>query len=322
MAVSTSTGTSKPDMVVDGVSWAQDFPNGNTSTRDNVRSKPLTVKKFFPYVDKVTVQFTKMHGAGNDFILIDNREGKVRLARPQIMALCDRHRGVGADGVILLKRSEGKADWAWDFYNNDGSNGEMCGNGARCFARFVQRQTAWRKNVMSFETGAGIITALFQGARVTVNLTEPEDLRVNETLRLSGGPVTVHSVNTGVPHAVLFVPEADKAMLQQLGPEIRHHARFAPKGTNVNFVQVLGANHIRVRTFERGVEGETLACGTGVSASALVSARVHNFRSPVKVTVESGDQLEVAFDGEDGVFSNVHLTGPAEFVFDGTVELR
>ena len=216
------------------------------------------------------VRFTKMHGAGNDFILIDNREEKVRLGRSQMVALCDRHRGVGADGVILLKPSNGKADWAWDFYNSDGSTGEMCGNGARCFARFIQKQAQWSKDVVSFETGAGIITAQFHGSRVTVSLTEPGELRLNEELQVAGERLTVHSVNTGVPHAILFVPDADKAMLQQLGPEIRHHTRFAPKGTNVNFVQVLGPNHIRVRTFERGVEGETLACGTGVSASARV----------------------------------------------------
>ena len=135
------------------------------------------------------------------------------------------------------------------------------------------------------------------------------------------GVQTLHSLNTGVPHAVLFVPDADKAMVQQLGPEIRRHQHFAPKGTNVNFVQLLGPNHIRVRTFERGVESETLACGTGVTASALVSARVHKFVSPVKVQVQGGDILEVSFRDDRGDFSEVKLTGPAEFVFDGRIEI-
>jgi len=269
----------------------------------------------------MVLDFTKMNGAGNDFVLIDNRSQKLKLSREQIVRLCDRHRGVGADGVILLIPStSGKADWAWDFYNSDGSSGEMCGNGARCFARFVQRLTGTTKPFM-FETIAGVITAAFQGDRVTVSLTKPKELRLNESVSMSAGKQTVHSLNTGVPHAVLFVPDADKAMVQQFGTELRHHAHFAPKGTNVNFAQVLGPGHIRVRTFERGVEGETLACGTGVTASALVSCRVHRFNSPVKVEVQGGEQLEVSFQESNGDFSNVTLTGPAEFAFEGKIEI-
>ena len=262
-----------------------------------------------------------MNGAGNDFVLIDNRAQKIKLSRDHVVRLCDRHRGVGADGLILLIPSvSGKADWAWEFYNSDGSMGEMCGNGARCFARFVQRSTGLNRD-FTFETEAGIISARFNGELVTVSLTEPVGLRLNEQLHLHHGPHTVHSINTGVPHAVLFVPDADKAMVMQLGPELRRHSHFAPKGTNVNFVQVLGPNSIRVRTYERGVEGETLACGTGVSASALISARVHRFSSPVRVQVQGGDQLEVSFKESNGEFSDVRLSGPADFVFDGKTEL-
>ena len=262
-----------------------------------------------------------MNGAGNDFVLIDNRKQSIRLSRPQVAALCDRHRGVGADGVILLvPPSDDKADWAWEFYNSDGSSGEMCGNGARCFARFVERQTGVNRD-FSFQTEAGLIKAAFQGKRVTVSLTAPVGLRLNEQVPLSSGRQTIHSLNTGVPHAVLFVPDADQAMVRELGAEIRRHAHFAPKGTNVNFVQVLGPNRVRVRTFERGVEGETLACGTGVTASALISARVHKFVSPVQVQVQGGDQLEVSFHENNGDFAEVRLTGPAEFVFDGKIEI-
>lgn len=265
--------------------------------------------------------FTKMNGAGNDFIFLDNRAGKIQLTREQIVRLCDRHRGVGADGLMLLVPSRtGKADWAWDFYNSDGSTGEMCGNGARCFARFVQKITGLNRD-FTFETGAGVITASFHGARVTVNLTQPKDLRLGEKVVVSTGSETVHSLNTGVPHAVLYVPDADQAMVMSLGPEIRRHAHFGPRGTNVNFVQVLGPNHIRVRTFERGVEGETLACGTGVCASAMISARVHRFTSPVKVHVQGGDTLEVSFKDSGAAFDDVRLTGPAEFVFEGRVEI-
>ena len=262
-----------------------------------------------------------MNGAGNDFVLLDNRRQEFRLSRQQVIRICDRHRGVGADGImILIPSASGKADCAWEFYNSDGSSGEMCGNGARCFARFVQKRTGLNRD-FSFETGAGIINAQFNGKTVTVSLTKPNDLVLNEQVPLSTGSQTIHSLNTGVPHAVLFVPDADKAMVERLGPEVRHHAHFAPKGTNVNFVQLLGPNLIRVRTFERGVEGETLACGTGVTASALVSARVHKFISPVKVKVQGGDQLEVSFKQSNGEFSEVRLTGPAEFVFDGSIEI-
>ena len=269
----------------------------------------------------MVLDFTKMNGAGNDFILIDNREGKVALTPEQVVRLCHRQRGIGADGLFLLVPPRtGKADWAWVFYNSDGSVADMCGNGARCFARFIQKVTGVNGGT-TFETGAGIIEAVFEGERVRVNLTRPKDLAVSQKVPVGGNLVQVHSVNTGVPHAVLFVTDADKAMVQQLGSEIRYHTYFAPKGTNVNFAQVLGPNHIRVRTYERGVEGETLACGTGVTAAALVSSRVHAFTSPIKVTVQGGDTLEVAFREQGGEFTDVQLTGPAEFVFEGRVEL-
>lgn len=269
----------------------------------------------------MTVAFTKMNGAGNDFVLIDNRAQNIRLSREDVARICHRQRGVGADGILLLTPPRsGQAEWAWDFYNSDGSTADMCGNGARCFARFIQKITG-TNGATSFETGAGVIRATFQGDRVTINLTDPKDLRLNQEVRLSSGPAKIHSLNTGVPHAILFVPDADRAMVQNQGAEIRHHEHFAPKGTNVNFVQVLEPGQIRVRTFERGVEGETLACGTGVTAAALVSARLHRFSSPVKVQVQGGDRLEVAFREENGSMRDVHLSGPADFVFDGQIHL-
>lgn len=269
----------------------------------------------------MTLGFTKMNGAGNDFILIDNREGKIKLSPAQIVRLCHRQRGVGADGILLLVPcASGKADWAWEFYNSDGSTADMCGNGARCFARFIQKVTGVADKT-TFETGAGVIKAVFHGERVTINLTKPKDLRLNESVAARAENLTVHSLNTGVPHAVLFVADADKAMVQPLGSEIRYHAHFAPKGTNVNFVQLKGNNAIRVRTYERGVEGETLACGTGVTASALVAARLHGFASPVAVEVQGGDVLEVGFTENAGEFGEVCLTGPADFAFEGTVSI-
>jgi diaminopimelate epimerase len=269
----------------------------------------------------MVLEFTKMNGAGNDFVLVDNRDGKVKLTTAQVIRLCDRHAGIGADGVMLLVPARhGQADWAWDFYNSDGSAAEMCGNGARCFGRFVQRATGLNRD-FTFETAAGIIAASFDGNRVTVNLTRPQGLQLNQSIPLAAGNTIIHSLNTGVPHAVLFVPDADKAMVLPQGAEVRRHPHFGPRGTNVNFVQTLGANCIRVRTFERGVEGETLACGTGVSASAMIAARVHGFTSPVRVQVQSGDELQVSFRDTNGEFDDVRLNGPADFVFSGRIEL-
>jgi diaminopimelate epimerase len=267
------------------------------------------------------VRFTKMNGAGNDFVLIDNRRRNIRLRPGDVARLCHRQRGVGADGVMLLvPPRNGKAEWAWDFYNSDGSVAEMCGNGARCFARYVQRE-AGSNGRLTFETGAGVIAATFEGERVTITLTEPRDPRLNETIALASGPAMIHSLNTGVPHAVLFVPDADQAMVDDLGSEIRFHKHFGPRGTNVNFAQVLGPQSIRVRTYERGVEGETLACGTGVTAAALISAKLNGFASPVQVKVQGGDLLEVRFREENESFKEVRLSGPADFVFDGQISL-
>jgi diaminopimelate epimerase len=267
------------------------------------------------------LEFTKMNGAGNDFILVDNRDRKIQLTRAQVAQLCHRQRGAGADGLILLVPcASGRADWAWDFYNSDGSSAEMCGNGSRCFARFVQKLTSCA-NTLSFETTAGVISARIIGERVAVNLTSPTNLQLNLKVPMSCGTQTVHSINTGVPHAVLLVEDADKAPVQSWGSELRFHPQFKPKGTNVNFVQVTGPGAIRVRTYERGVEGETLACGTGVTASALIAARVHDFPSPVRVRVQGGDTLEVSFKQRNGAFEEVCLTGPADFVFKGQIEI-
>ena len=269
----------------------------------------------------MALDFVKMNGAGNDFVLLDNRAGNLRLTREQVARLCHRQRGVGADGLMLLVPCKsGKADWAWDFYNSDGSTAEMCGNGARCFARYVQRVTGTSER-LTFETLAGVISAEFKGERVAIGLTTPHSLRLNEQVTLSGGVQTIHSLNTGVQHAVLFVEDADKAMVQPLGNEIRFHAHFAPRGTNVNFVQLLGPNFIRVRTYERGVEGETLACGTGVTASALIASRLHGLASPVQVQVQGGDLMEVSFTEVGGDFAGVHLLGPADFTFEGKWEI-
>lgn len=270
----------------------------------------------------MTFEFVKMTGAGNDFILADNRDGRLRFTRDQVTRLCDRHFGVGADGLMLLVPcTSGRADWAWQFFNSDGSDAEMCGNGARCFARYARRVTGWDRPTMTFETIAGVVGAEFRGDEVCIRLTPPAGLRLAETIPTSTGPLEVHSLNTGVPHAVVFVADADQAMVRPLGSEIRHHPHFAPRGTNVNFVQRIAPGRIRVRTYERGVEGETLACGTGVTASALITARLDSLPSPIHVQVQGGDRLEIGFVRDGDTFRDVTLTGPATFVFEGRMEI-
>ncbi|MEE2947002.1 MAG: diaminopimelate epimerase [Verrucomicrobiota bacterium] len=265
------------------------------------------------------VDFTKMNGAGNDFVMIDNREIGLQLTTEQIQKICHRQRGVGADGILLLRLAKGDADFGWDFFNQDGSEGEMCGNGARCFARFAQRHLDERK-ALSFETLAGVIEARLDGESVTVGLTPPQNFRIGDRISTSSGEFEIHSVNTGVPHAVLFVENADTAMVSELGREIRHHDHYAPAGTNVNFVQRNGDASIRVRTYERGV-GETLACGTAAAAAALITAKLDECGSPVSVRVLGGDDLAVEFEQNGDAFANVQLTGPAEFIYSGQIEI-
>lgn len=269
------------------------------------------------------LEFTKMSGAGNDFIVADNRRGLLSPSREQVARLCHRQFGVGADGLMLLTaHPTGNPPWAWQFWNSDGSDAEMCGNGARCFARFIQHTLGTSPSEpVSFATAAGTITAHFENNQVTVNLTPPRDLQLDQSIPTQTGTVTVHSLNTGVPHAVVMVPDADQAQVQEEGRRLRFHPHFGSRGTNVNFVQVLAPGRIRVRTYERGVEGETLACGTGVTASALVASRCLGFPSPIEVQVQSGNLLRVQFNAAPHGFENVRLSGPADFVFEGRIHL-
>jgi diaminopimelate epimerase len=266
------------------------------------------------------LRFTKMNGAGNDFVLLDNRSGDIQLDRKQIAHICDRHRGVGADGILLLEKSSNGADFRMRYYNADGGEAEMCGNGARCFARFVDKVAGAREKV-SFETPAGIIGAQLHDDVVTLNMSDPTDLRLNVALQVDGEDATVHYINTGVPHVVVPVSRVDVIHVCTRGAAIRQHEMFSPKGANVNFLEKRGANKIAIRTYERGVENETLACGTGVVASALIFAATQTAKAPIGVLVRGGNELSVGFTKSGDQFRNVTLTGPAEFVFEGTIEL-
>jgi len=261
-----------------------------------------------------------MNGAGNDFVMIDNRAGDVRLQPEQIVRICDRHRGVGADGILLLEKGSNGADFRMRYYNRDGGEAEMCGNGARCFERFAKK-VAGAPERISFQTPAGLIGARLHGDLVTLNMSDPTDLRLNLRLQIDGEDAVVHYINSGVPHVVVPVARLDVVHVFTQGAAIRRHKKFSPQGANVNFIEKRGAQKILVRTYERGVEDETLACGTGVVASALIFAVTEKVDGPVSVTVHSGSELSVDFKRAGNQFRNVTLTGPAEFAFEGTIEV-
>ena len=266
------------------------------------------------------LRFTKMNGAGNDFVLFDNRAGDIHLKPEQIARICDRHRGVGADGILLLEEAVNGADFRMRYYNRDGGEAEMCGNGARCFARFAS-QVAGAGGKISFETPAGIIGAELHQDLVTLQMSDPKDLRLDLELSAGSSTRTVHFINTGVPHVVVPMRRVDEVDVRSEGAAIRRHATFSPAGANVNFIEKRGPNQIAIRTYERGVEDETLACGTGVVASALIFAATEKVNEPIGVIVRSGAELEVNFQRTGEKFSDVTLAGPAEFVFEGTIEV-
>ncbi len=273
------------------------------------------------------LHFFKMNGAGNDFIIVDNRDLSLskELDTDTIAALCDRHRGIGADGLLAVEPAQKGADFRFRYYNADGGEAEMCGNGARCFGRFTAHLGEIVLNKVTFETIAGTLAAEMVGEDVRIAMSEPKDLKLNTDVKIPGFDIPLHFVNTGVPHVVAFLksPEAlDEFDVYNHGASVRNHQAFSPAGTNANFAAVLSAGHISIRTYERGVEDETLACGTGMVASALVHHLLTGAPSPIKVDVEGGDTLEIGFEKSgDQSFKNVTLTGPADFVFEGEIDI-
>ena len=217
---------------------------------------------------KRIVHFTKMAGAGNDFILIEALKGLDY--KKLTLKICDRTNGIGADGVLVLDKSS-KADYRMRIINADGSEAEMCGNGARCIAAYIVRHKKLAKKMFSIETLAGIISGEAKGETATVRLSDPRDYRPNIPLIINKRKIQAHYIDTGVPHTITYVQGLDGIPVNEIGPSIRRHEAFAPRGTNVNFVEQVGDNLVAVRTFERGVEGETKACGTGSVAAGLVS---------------------------------------------------
>lgn len=269
------------------------------------------------------ISFTKMSGTGNDFIIVDHRQpflDEDALA-DFTRAVCRRKFSVGADGLILIENSD-KADFQWKFFNGDGSSAEMCGNGARCAARFAySKEIAPAK--MRFMTIAGIIEAEVIDESVKIRMTPPEDISLNLALDIDGQQKIVHSINTGVPHAIIFMEDVADAPVFEWGRIARYHEHFQPAGTNVNFVQHLAGDELSVRTYERGVEGETMACGTGAVAAAIVGGLLGYVKPPVKVMTSGGDTLVIHFsitEKEEPAVTDVFLEGPAEFIYEGQLE--
>jgi len=262
------------------------------------------------------IPFMKMSGSGNDFILIDHREPILDEEEMKEFArkVCQRKVSVGADGLILIERSE-KADFKWRFFNSDGSEPEMCGNGGRCAARF-----AWLKGItgpsLTFETIAGILSAQVDGKRVKLEMTKPFGLKLDETILIEGKKQTLSCINTGVPHSVIFLEDLESVDVVRLGRAIRYHPHFAPAGTNANFVRLENHSRLSIRTYERGVEDETLACGTGAVASALIAAFKGLVKSPVSIKTWGEEILTVHFEIEGQEVKRVFFGGEVHMIYE------
>jgi diaminopimelate epimerase len=276
----------------------------------------------------VEIEFAKLSGAGNDFIVIDNLDGKLPVAgrRELFQRWCRRGMSVGADGVLLVEPAEpaGAANFRMRYYNADGGEAETCGNGSRCIARFAYVRSLAPKT-MTFQTLAGDYQAeVLDNGHVRLKMSDAFGLELGKhRIEAPAGGGEVDFVNTGVPHAIVFYDSVDSAPVVDLGRKLRHEAAFAPAGTNVNFVQVTGPQSLRVRTYERGVEDETLACGTGCIASAVIAVARGRVQAPVAITTASGELLNVGFElNQDRTgATNVSLEGSAVIVFRGWIEV-
>jgi diaminopimelate epimerase len=286
-----------------------------------------------------TIAFHKMVASGNDFILIDQRPTRNAIkgspaesvsshaGRPGsgyrgfAKKYCDRRFGIGADGVLVVEPSK-KADFKMRIFNADGSQAQMCGNGARCAALYMAQKK--RLKTLRFETLAGIIEAQVRGNNVKIKLTDPKDIMLDFPMDIYGRKIRASFINTGVPHAVIFVEKVDTIDVAAIGRTVRNHELFAPAGTNVDFVQVTGPRSIKLRTYERGVEAETPACGTGSTAAAIINflrfSDPAKPRNPIKVLTAGGETLRVSFDMSASRVTDVWLEGKAGLVFTGCIK--
>ena len=275
----------------------------------------------------LTLAFTKMSGNGNDFVVVDNRGGiLVGDGSTFARVVSQRRTGVGADGVVLVENSS-RAHFSMKYYNADGSFGGFCGNGGRCIARYAYLHGITPAH-LSFESLGHVYQAEVAGERVRLKMKDPTNERLNIKLHIGGKELKMHALNTGAPHVVVFLDENPVFEAKEisaldvfsLGREIRYNSYFGEEGTNVNFVKVNPDKSLSIRTYERGVEGETLACGTGSVASALIASRVKGHRSPQKVVPRSDEPLFVEFHAASDQFENVYLEGNARIIFVGELK--
>ncbi|MFC2075144.1 diaminopimelate epimerase [Bdellovibrionota bacterium] len=261
--------------------------------------------------------FSKMSGTGNDFIIIDNRQ-KIVPSEEQVeltKLACHRTLSLGADGVIFIEPSS-KADFSWAFYNADGSKAEMCGNGARCVTRYAQTNGIGSGKI-SFETGAGLVTgAVINESFVQISMQDPHSIELDYQLQVDDEKLYVSSINTGVPHVVIEEKHVEGKDLKSLGRKIRNHPRFQPQGTNVNFISIQDRGNIITKTYERGVEDFTLACGTGAMAIATICHARGLVDNPVKIHV-AGGTLGVNFKQTEQGYKNLTLAGDARLICEG-----
>lgn len=267
------------------------------------------------------IEFSKMSGAGNDFIVIDNRLDLFPVAgrRALIARMCARRISVGADGVLLLEqRKHAAQDFSMRYYNADGGEAAMCGNGGRCIALFAYRRGIAQKS-MHFFTPAGVYGAeiLHDASTVRLDMVAPSGIRTDATIEVIGKKMVVGVAHTGVPHVVLWTDSVEQEDVVHIGRAVRYNKEFAPEGINVNFVQVLSRSHMRIRTYERGVENETLACGTGTVAAAVLAVLRNAVSFPVKVTTQGKDVLTVYGTVCNGTVADVKLEGPACITYKG-----
>jgi diaminopimelate epimerase len=272
------------------------------------------------------IEFYKMSGSGNDFIIIDNRSGVFSFSDIPLAAskLCRRGLSVGADGFILLVETESEGlDFAWEFYNADGSKAEMCGNGARCAARLAYLLGISGRSI-AFLTQAGKIEAeVLNEGRVKLGMESPTDIILDKSLDLDGRKISYHFAVAGVPHVVIEAEDLGEAIedidVADIGRKIRYHPDFEPQGTNVNLVSVTEDKIVKIRTYERGVEGETMACGTGAVAAAVLMSLAGKAESPVFVLPRSGIALNVHFGATKKKIKDVFLEGDARLIYRGKI---
>jgi len=269
----------------------------------------------------MNINFAKAVASGNDFVIVSNMDGKLKekiidfsdFAR----SICKRKYSVGADGVLVLEKSK-TANFKMRIFNPDGSEVDMCGNGIRCSAFYAHTKRV-SSSPMTIETKAGKLNVEADRNMIKIKMTPPKDIKLNQNIGTGKEIVSIHTINTGVPHVVHFVDNIARYPVKEMGSKIRYHKLFEPDGTNADFVEVIDRSTLIVRTYERGVEDETLACGTGVVASSIISHLIKETKEPITVITKSKESLRVNFKRERNNFSDVYLEGKADIVFEGGI---